>query len=156
MRAIGVFIRGAGGFLGLPIVFALLLPWVLHSRVAHVQPLGVGFWIVGVLLLLWCLRDFCVAGRNPPEPWTPPTNQMDVGLHRVSRNPTYIAMLVILCGWAIAFASPLLWVYAAAMAVGFHLRITRREEPAFAEAFGDAWTSYAQRVPRWVGRVRGA
>jgi protein-S-isoprenylcysteine O-methyltransferase Ste14 len=73
-----------------------------------------------------------------------------VGLYRLSRNPMYVAVLVILAGWAIGFRSPLLWVYALVMLVVFHLRVVFGEEPWLARTHGEQWTQYRARVPRWL------
>jgi protein-S-isoprenylcysteine O-methyltransferase Ste14 len=74
-----------------------------------------------------------------------------VGLYRVSRNPMYIAVLLVLCGWATMFASRTVWIYAALVAIGFHLRVILGEEPWLARTYGAQWVTYRARVPRWVG-----
>jgi protein-S-isoprenylcysteine O-methyltransferase Ste14 len=33
----------------------------------------------------------------------------------------------------------------------FHLRVVFAEEPFLADAHGEAWTHYKDRVPRWLG-----
>jgi protein-S-isoprenylcysteine O-methyltransferase Ste14 len=65
----------------------------------------------------------------------------------------YVAATLVLLGWAIAFGAPGLFVYAAAVAAAFHLRVVSGEEPWLARTHGRAWEEYARRVPRWVGRV---
>ncbi len=72
-----------------------------------------------------------------------------IGLYRFSRNPMYIALVLILIGWALTLPSFVLWPYAGAIAVAFHLRVIWGEEPWLAEHHGEEWTSYAARVPRW-------
>ena len=62
----------------------------------------------------------------------------------------YIAVLLILCGWVTMFASRTLWVYAAFVAIGFHLRVVFGEEPWLARAHGAEWAAYRARVPRWL------
>ncbi len=67
-----------------------------------VTPRGVPLLGLGTVLLLWCVRDFYVAGRGTLAPWDPPRHLVTVGLYRVSRNPMYLAVLLVLTGWAIA------------------------------------------------------
>jgi protein-S-isoprenylcysteine O-methyltransferase Ste14 len=61
----------------------------------------------------------------------------------------YIAVFTILCGWALAFSSRTLWIYALFVAVAFHLRVVWGEEPWLARTHGTVWTTYRARVPRW-------
>jgi protein-S-isoprenylcysteine O-methyltransferase Ste14 len=44
----------------------------------------------------------------------------------------------------------LLFVYAAAVAIAFHVRVVIAEEPWLAQKHGAAWQEYSQRVPRWL------
>ena len=112
-------------------------------------PAGMALVVVGTVLLLWCVRDFYVTGRGTLAPWDPPRELVEVGLYRRSRNPMYLAVLVILAGWALAFASRTLLIYALCVAVGFHLRVVLAEEPYLARTHGAAWLAYKARVRRW-------
>jgi protein-S-isoprenylcysteine O-methyltransferase Ste14 len=97
------------------------------------------------------VRDFYVAGRGSLAPWAPPERLVVIGLYRLSRNPMYIAVLLVLVGWATMFASRTLWVCAALLAIAFHLRVVFGEEPWLARTHGAEWTTYRGRVPRWLG-----
>ena len=105
---------------------------------------------IGVVMLLWCVRDFFVLGRGSLAPWMPPERLVVVGLYRVIRNPMYLSVVLILCGWALSFESRGLWIYTGVVAVGFHLRIVFGEEPWLARTYGTQWTAYAAKVPRWL------
>lgn len=134
-----------------PGTVGLLIPWLLRPSDVHIHLVGVPIVIVGIGLLSWCIRDFYVAGRGTLAPWAPPERLVIIGLYRVSRNPMYVAVLTILCGWAATFASQTMWIYATFMAVTFHLRVILGEEPWLAQTHGAQWTAYRARVPRWVG-----
>lgn len=151
-----MFIRALVAFLALPGVIAFAVPvgWlVANSQSRLVQPLGSALLVFGGLALLWCVRDFYVAGKGTLAPWSPPTNLVDVGLYRYTRNPMYVAVVLILLGWAVSFGSAGLGLYAVIVAVGFHLRVVRGEEPWLARTHGAAWRAYSARVPRWFGRM---
>ena len=61
----------------------------------------------------------------------------------------YIAVSLILLGWAAAYRSaPLLW-YAACLMLVFHLRVVLFEEPWLEGRYGEAWKHYRAQVPRW-------
>jgi protein-S-isoprenylcysteine O-methyltransferase Ste14 len=62
----------------------------------------------------------------------------------------YVAVLLVLLGWAALFHSTALLIYALAVAAGFHLRVVFGEEPALRRAHGDRWVHYEARVPRWL------
>lgn len=64
-------------------------------------------------------------------------------------------MLISLSGWALMFISGTLWIYAAFIAILFHLRIVFGEEPWLARTHDAAWMNYRAHVPRWLGRVTG-
>jgi len=61
----------------------------------------------------------------------------------------YVAVTLILLGWAASFALPVLYVYAIAVAIAFQLRVVLGEEPWLARTHGAQWHEYARRVPRW-------
>jgi protein-S-isoprenylcysteine O-methyltransferase Ste14 len=75
--------------------------------------------VIGLVLLLWCVRDFYVRGEGTVAPWDPPQNLVVVGLYRYMRNPMYVSVIVLVGGWALACGSPLLVRYVAALSVGF-------------------------------------
>ena len=148
-----MFARAALAFFALPGVLAILVPaaWLrLSSHTELVQPLGLVPLIAGFAMLLWCVRDFYVAGKGTLAPWAPPTELVAVGLYRYSRNPMYIAVTLVLIGWAFAFGSMGLLAYAAVAVLAFHLRVVLGEEPWLARTHGILWEQYKRRVPRWL------
>jgi len=147
-----MFWRALLAFLALPGVVAFAVPagWLVADGRTHVeQPLGLLVGGLGVVGLLRCVRDFYVAGRGTLAPWAPPQSLVVVGLYRYSRNPMYVAVLLILLGWAWSFGSAGLGIYAAGVAVAFHLRVVLGEEPWLSRTHGQAWADYASRVRRW-------
>ena len=63
----------------------------------------------------------------------------------------YVSVSLILWGWAAAFQSGALAVYALAAMVAFHLRVVFGEEPWLEKQHGELWKRYAESVPRWFG-----
>lgn len=149
----GLFWRAVVAFLTLPTVVALVGPWLLAPRGPRFNPVAFPIAVVGVGLLAWCVREFFVAGRGTLAPWDPPKHLVTVGLYRVTRNPMYVAVLIILLAWAIGFGSRTLWIYGASVAVAFHVRVVAYEEPWLARGFGAEWHAYRERVPRWGVRL---
>jgi len=149
-RATGLFWRALVAFLALPGMVAFVVPWLLRPPNARVHPIGLILIAIGSLLLLWCVGDFYVAGRGSLAPWAPPERLVVVGLYRFSRNPMYIAVMTILCGWALTFDAGGLWAYAICIAVAFHARVVLYEEPWLSRTHGTQWDAYRARVPRWL------
>jgi protein-S-isoprenylcysteine O-methyltransferase Ste14 len=147
--------RAVIAFLALPGIVAIIVPlWIATSGASRpaFNPVCLPVLVVGIFLLLWCVRDFYVAGRGTLAPWSPPKHLVIVGLYRFSRNPMYIAVILILSGWAIGFSSPGLALYAVAVVILFHLRVIFHEEPWLESKFGEGWVRYRADVPRWIGR----
>lgn len=151
-RATSIFTRAVIAFLALPGVVAFLVPvvWATFARLHLHWPFGLTLVALGTVGLLWCVRDFYVSGKGTLAPWAPPRQLVIVGLYRYSRNPMYVAVTVILLGWAVSFRSSGLLLYALAVMVAFHLRVVLGEEPWLARTHGVLWEQYTRRVRRWL------
>jgi protein-S-isoprenylcysteine O-methyltransferase Ste14 len=148
-----MLIRAIAAFVALPGIVAFALPLTIGIcsgfPVRHVA-LGAVPLCLGIILLLWCVREFYVAGRGTSAPWDPPQHLVTTGPYRLSRNPMYIAVVTILVGWCVLWSSPTLIIYTSLFLFGFHLRVRLFEEPWAARRFGAQWQKYRARVPRWV------
>jgi protein-S-isoprenylcysteine O-methyltransferase Ste14 len=112
--------------------------------------LGLPVIAAGTVLLIWCARDFHVRGRGTLAPWAPPRSLVRTGPYQMSRNPMYVAVLTVVAGWAMWFSSRTLLIYAAGLAIAFHLRVLLYEEPRLRQAFPGEWSDYVKAVPRWL------
>lgn len=152
-----MFLRALLAFLVLPGVAAFVVPAILASLDPWKQSVffpGALVMSVGFVLLLWCVRDLFVSGKGTLAPWDPPRKLVVVGLYRHMRNPMYVGVLTLVLGWSVLLTSPILAAYAAALAIGFHIRIVRNEEPWLASRFGSEWSQYSAEVRRWFPRLR--
>jgi protein-S-isoprenylcysteine O-methyltransferase Ste14 len=116
-----------------------------------------------MVVYLLCLLRFLAAGGTPAiyfvrhlravigesPPWL-----VERGLYRISRNPMYVGVLLVVIGQAIVFASAATARYAVALALTFHLVVVLLEEPHLRQEHGPAYDDYCRRVPRWLGRLR--
>src|SRR5205085_8315852 len=107
----GLLTRAVLAFLALPGTVAFLIPGLLLPHGPFVEVLGLIPLGLGIVLLLWCVRDFYVAGKGTLAPWSPPRHLVVRGLYRYSRNPMYIAVVIVLWGWAIGFRSQGVAIY---------------------------------------------
>ncbi len=147
-----LFLRALLSFLLLPGIIALLMPPLIASaeQAGASNPFGGAVMLIGFLLLLWCVRDFYVAGKGTLAPWDPPKNLVTVGLYRYTRNPMYVAVLTLVGGWALYFQSLYLTAYVIILAIGFHIRVVVAEEKWCADSFGADWETYKAQVNRWL------
>ena len=149
-----MFSRALLAFLILPCMVAGLIPLILASvdpwRGHGLLFLGIPAMGLGLIVLLWCVRDFYVSGKGTLAPWDPPKHLVIVGLYRYSRNPMYIGVLTLIGGWTLLSGSPLLAFYLILFTIIFHLRVVHFEEPWLSKKFGTEWTSYCAITPRWM------
>ncbi len=108
--------------------------------------------MAGAAILFWCVYDFLVAGKGTLAPWDPPKRLVKIGPYRLMRNPMYAGVLLLALGWGLFLSSPLLFLYTIMLAVVFHLRVVKYEEPWLKTQFGEQWEAYRREVPRWWPR----
>ncbi|MPW24275.1 isoprenylcysteine carboxyl methyltransferase [Alkalibaculum sp. M08DMB] len=142
-----LYLPGVIAFL-VPVIIAIYDPW----RSSFIS-IGVLVIINGLLVLIWCVRDFYISGRGTLAPWEPPKKLIVIGLYRFVRNPMYIGVLILVLGWSILFSSPLLVLYMFILAISFHIRTVKYEEPYLKEQFKDEWELYRRKVPRWFPKI---
>jgi len=145
--------RALLAFLALPGAVAFAAPLAIAwsaGRFGSFNWFGLAALVPGITLLLWCVREFYTVGKGTLAPWAPPRYLVSSGLYRYSRNPMYLAVTLILLGWAIGFSSAGLLVYAGVVLILFHVRVLLHEEPYLARTHREEWKRYASRVPRWI------
>jgi protein-S-isoprenylcysteine O-methyltransferase Ste14 len=78
------------------------------------------------------------------------TKIVTTGAFRLSRNPTYLSLTLLLIG--IAFAISSLWVLVSVIpaVVATQWGVILREERYLKDKFGKGYSSYASRVRRWL------
>lgn len=145
-----MFARALLAFLALPGVVAFLVPWLIRRGEPLRHAGGLVLLGLGGLALGWCVLDFYVMGKGTLAPWAPPRQLVESGLYRYSRNPMYVAVTLVLLGWAMSYASLALLAYAGAVAAAFVCRVVWGEEPWLARTHGERWEAYRKRVPRWI------
>lgn len=109
--------------------------------------------LAGAFLYFWCLWNFAVTGRGTPAPIDPPKKLIVCGPHRYVRNPMYLGVLTVVCGWAVLFRSLEILRYAAVVALMFHLAVLVIEEPSLRRLFGAEYEEYCRSVRRWIPTV---
>ncbi|MEO0399862.1 MAG: isoprenylcysteine carboxylmethyltransferase family protein [Pseudomonadota bacterium] len=113
--------------------------------------LGLGFAAAGFLIGAVAVGAFFQAKTTVnPHAIDRASTLVTGGLYRYSRNPMYLALLLVLIGWAAhlsnlaAFAPIPLFVWMITV-----LQI-KPEEAALRERFGAEYDAYCNRAPRWI------
>lgn len=112
-------------------------------------PVGWALIAAGLVLVFWAALTLRRA-RTTIVPRERPTALVTGGPYRFSRNPIYLADLMILAGVALVLGAPqallLLWPFTRVL----ERRFIEPEEAALAAAFGPDWERYRARVRRWL------
>ncbi len=116
--------------------------------------LAVGLFALGIAIYLRSVWDFAKIGRGTPAPIDAPKRLVVRGIYRYSRNPLYVAMLIIVAGWAALFGTAVPLAYAVGLFAMYSLIIRFHEEPHLAREFGEDYEAYKRQVGRWLPRLR--
>ena len=145
----------------LVILFHGVLPWAI-SRMARrfgwaEQHPGLWNWLgliivaLGSIVVLWFwlvhVRE--VSAREKVELKSTPDYLLTDGPYRYSRNPAYLALLIIWFGWAIFYGSVLVLAGLASWWVILNFLVIPREERGLEARHKEHYQRYVRRVPRW-------
>ena len=138
-------------------LLGLVLDWILPSFFILRGILGFGTrLIVGAVLIAsgatiagLAIRSFLRAGTNV-DPWKPAVSLVTTGIFAYTRNPMYLALILILAGLAIALASDWMVVLLVPAALILHFGVVKREERYLAAKFGESYRDYMSKVSRYV------
>lgn len=106
-------------------------------------------------ILLGC--GFCLCGalqfarqHTTLLPFHASRTLVTTGVFRVSRNPMYLGMTLVLVGLAVTAGSATVWIVPPLFVLAIDLLLIRAEEAMLVERFGDDYDRYRRRVRRWV------
>jgi len=136
----------------------ILLAFLAH----HFKPLPIfqtrsAFQIAaGILLIVIAIaivasaRSIFAAHGTHLNPYRPTEAIVTTGVYRFTRNPIYIAFLLVLP--AVGLFANSFWFLIFTVLLGFilHFGVVKREETYLEDKFGDAYRDYCRRVRRWI------
>jgi len=122
-------------------------------------------WAIGMLqveliflpVMIWGYMQYRLCGRyrirlgggGPGLSGAPPERLVETGIYAWTRNPMYLGHIIYMIGVALVFQSWFAAAIALARTVWFHFRVLR-DERGLIERFGTSYTSYKNRVKRWI------
>ena len=111
---------------------------------ASLAMLGVAVAVAGVLSFRRAQTTV-----NPLKPES--TSSLVVsGVYRVSRNPMYVGMLLVLLGWAVLLSNMLVLAIVPAFVLYMNRFQIGPEETVLARMFGGEYETYRSHVRRWI------
>ena len=124
----------------LPIARIIEAPWSYS---------GAALIVIGVVLGATGAGTFRRAG-TPVKPFERSTALVTHGIHRFTRNPMYLGLLLVLIGAAIAFGTLSPWFPIPLFFLIVRTQFIRGEEEFLEGIFGADYLAYKQRVRRWI------
>lgn len=149
-----VKVLGALALIGL---VGTVLDWFANlPRVSSLISFPVGLVVLscGILLEAYATITFWKEGAGTPHPAFAPLRLVTQGPYRYSRNPLYVARIVMLTGISLAAGSPGISFLTLLLIVGLQFVIIPREEIRLRAKFGSSYCEYEDRVSRWVTLTR--
>lgn len=124
-----------------------LLPTPLHLW--WLQWLGLALLLAGVLLLILAAGLFRARGTTV-DPTRSPDVLVTDGLYRLSRNPMYLGMLLVLLGFALWRDAWLALLCPLAFFLYMDRVVIPREERQVSARFAEQFQDYCRRTRRWI------
>ena len=110
---------------------------------------GLGLVVIAVGIAAKAVSQFTQAGTSIPV--DQPTDALVTnGLYGLSRNPIYIALVILYLGLSIALTSGWALLVLPFLIVILQRGVIEREEVFLAKEFGETYLSYKKKVPRWL------
>jgi len=110
---------------------------------------GTALTATGLIIVLTAISQMRRAETNV-EPWKPTTAILDTGLYAFSRNPIYLAMILIYIGIACLFNSIWFLPLLVPILLIVHFGVILREEKYLERKFGDEYLNYKNHVRRCI------
>ena len=107
---------------------------------------------VGISIDVAALICFRKAGTtvNPLDP-SKASRLVTDGVFRVTRNPMYLGLVLLLIGWGVWLGSASPWLVPPLFVIALTMVQIIPEEHALRRCFGEPYLSYQRKVPRWIG-----
>ena len=145
-----------------PGVVAGLIPWLITGWLplppddlpGALRWTGLILIAAGLVIVLDAFARFAWEGLGTPAPVAPTRTLVVSGFYRFVRNPMYVAVIALIFGQAVLFASWGVAVYGVVIAAAFVTFVRLYEEPTLREAYGEEYAAYCAATPRWIPRLR--
>ena len=100
--------------------------------------------------IIFSARRVFIAHGEHPSPYRPTNAIVVTGVYKFSRNPIYVAFLLVVLAFGLFANSVWFLVMAALLFVLLQFGVVKREELYLSEKFGETYRSYCHQVRRWI------
>ena len=128
--------------------FVVAVPMSILSHAVS-RGIGIALFVIAPVLAISAMVTFKKAGTNI-HPSEPATTIVRGGPYRFTRNPMYLALMLLQIGVAFLLADAITFLFAAALAVIFHFGVILREERYLEAKFGEEYLALKRTVRRWI------
>jgi protein-S-isoprenylcysteine O-methyltransferase Ste14 len=120
---------------------------------AWIAAVGAIALIIGTVGVIVCVLMFVARGRGTPALFDAPRQFVAIGPYRYVRNPMYLSALAVFAGFGLYARSLAVLAFAGAWFLFIHAFVLLVEEPGLRRRFGQTYSEYCRRVPRWLPRL---
>lgn len=112
--------------------------------------------LLGNLLFLSGIGVIAVAfiqmrtAKTNIQPWKPTTAIIETGLYGYSRNPIYLALILVYLGLSLLVNSVWFLPFLPIIILVIHFGVILPEERYLDEKFGQDYRTYKKRIRRWI------
>lgn len=125
----------------------LLIPGARTVYLHHV--FGLLLTAGGVGISFYAAALFA-ARATTKDPYGEPAQFVTVMPYTFTRNPMYVGLTVVLLGFAVFFASPIMLLGPIAFFLVIDRMVIPREEQTMERLYGESYLDYKRRVRRWL------
>jgi protein-S-isoprenylcysteine O-methyltransferase Ste14 len=91
-----------------------------------------------------------IAHGTHPSPYRPTAAIVTTGVYRFTRNPIYVAFLLVVLAFGLFANSWWFVVFGGLLFFLLDFGVVKREESYLLEKFGDPYRQYCRQVRRWI------
>lgn len=136
--------------------FCLIITVPLHyflpiKQIIHYpyNLLGFLFFVIGGALNIWTDQLF-KKNDTTVKPDEKPSAFIQTGPFKISRNPMYLGMTILLIGIGFILGSIISFVGTILFVVAMEIAFITQEEKNLQEQFGEEFDAYRKKVRRWI------
>lgn len=119
------------------------VPYLVEAR-TFVTLIGAAFVVIAIVQFAKLKTTV-----NPLEPHKS-TSLSTNGVYRITRNPMYLGLALMLVGWGLHLGNPLNLICIAGFVILMTQWQIKPEEAALRDLFGEEYKVYCRKVRRWI------
>jgi len=111
--------------------------------------MGFLFFVIGGILNIWTDQLF-KKNKTTVKPLEKPSAFIQTGPFKISRNPMYLGMTILLIGIGFVLGSIISFVGFILFIIAMEIAFITQEEKSMQEQFGQEYLAYKKKVGRWI------